>query len=230
MFFQERVIFKGSEKTPSENEFKQFLSKHDGRYVTGTVLEETSFSFQIQESYFNAGLERFSQFFRTPLVPKDAVIRERNSIKSNFESYKNNSDARLDEILSSMVQPEIPYRFFPWLLNLKPVQDNIDDDELYVQVHEFQRRHYSAHRMNLCLQARLSLDELQELAVKHFSIIPNNQLPPVEFSAYSHENLCVEKFYNKTYFIKTALYGPELNIFWCLPPVIKVFNLIDLKL
>lgn len=68
----------------------------------------------------------------------------------------------------------------------------------------------------------MTLDELQELAVKHFSDIPNNQLPPNDFSALTHENILVDKFYDKVFFVKSQLDNTVLNLFWSLPSSLRV--------
>lgn len=68
----------------------------------------------------------------------------------------------------------------------------------------------------------MSLDELQELAVKHFSDIPNNQLLPIDFSAYTHENAYTERFYKNAFFVKPIENEIFIDITWCLPPLMEV--------
>jgi len=63
-------------------------------------------------------------------------------------------------LLASLALPGHPGGIFTWG-NLETLKDNIDDNTLYEKVHEFRLRHYSAHRMYLCIQARLPLDTLE---------------------------------------------------------------------
>jgi nardilysin len=63
-------------------------------------------------------------------------------------------------VVASFGSPEHPSSVFGWG-NLKTLKETTDDDTLYEQVHEFRRRHYSAHRMALVMQARLPLDVLE---------------------------------------------------------------------
>lgn len=218
------MIFMGSEKYPNENDFDQFISKNGGFDNGHTELDETVFYFEIQERHLDDALDRFSQFFKAPLMLKEAMTREREAVDSEFTSKKYDEDFRLEQFLSSLGQPDHPSSIFSWG-NLKTLKDNIDDDALYAAAHEFRKRHYSAHRMHLCLQARMTLDELQALAIKHFIDVPNNQLPPDDFSAYSHENAFTDRFYKKAYFMKPVQDTTTINIAWCLPSVFKVlFN------
>lgn len=65
-----------------------------------------------------------------------------------------------------MGNAEHPCSNFTWG-NLKTLQEDIDDQELYMRVHEFHKRYYSAHRMHVCVQARLPIETLQVTTI-HF--------------------------------------------------------------
>lgn len=60
-------------------------------------------------------------------------------------------DMRKEQLLCSLAKPFSPVNSFGWG-NLKTLRDNISDDQLYNGVHEFRKRHYSAHRMTLAIQ------------------------------------------------------------------------------
>lgn len=215
------MIFMGSQKYPTENEFDQYISKNGGYDNAHTDLDETVFYFEIQEQYLDGALDRFSQFFKGPLMLKEAMTREREAVDSEFTSKKHREDFRREQLLVSLGQPNHPSSIFSWG-NLKTLKEDINDEDLYKKVHEFRKRHYSAHRMYLCIQARMSLDELQELAIKHFADVRNNQLPPDDFSNFTHENAFCEKFYKKTFFVKSIRDQSTINIAWCLPPILRV--------
>lgn len=154
------MIFMGSEKYPSENEFDQYMQKSGGFDNADTDLEETSFYFETREEFLDGALDRFSNLFKAPLMLKEAMTREREAVESEFTSKKNEEYTRREQLLSSIGQLTHPSSIFAWG-NLKTLKDNIADDELYEKVHEFRKRHYSAHRMYLCLQSYLPLDDLQ---------------------------------------------------------------------
>lgn len=150
----------GSEKYPSENEFDQFMQKSGGFDNADTDFDETSFYFDTREEFLDEALDRFSQFFKAPLMLKEAMTREREAVESEFASKKNGEDVRRGQLLSSIGQTAHPSSIFAWG-NLETLKENIDDEALYKKVHEFRKRHYSAHRMYVCLQSNKSLDDLQ---------------------------------------------------------------------
>lgn len=154
------MIFMGSEKFPSENEFDQYIKKSGGYDNADTDYDETSFYFEVQEPYLDGALDRFSQFFKGPLMLKEAMTREREAVESEFSSKMNGEDIRRDQLLAAMGNDTHPVSIFAWG-NLITLKDNIDDEDLHKRVHAFWKRHYSAHRMYLCIQARLPLDHLQ---------------------------------------------------------------------
>lgn len=154
------MIFMGSEKYPNENEFDQYMQKAGGFDNADTDFDETSFYFETREEYLEGALDRFSQFFKAPLMLKEAMTRERQAVESEFLSKKNAETNRRGQLLSLLGQTTHPSSIFAWG-NLKTLKDDIEDEKLYQKVHAFRKRHYSAHRMYVCLQSRLPLDDLQ---------------------------------------------------------------------
>jgi nardilysin len=68
---------------------------------------------------------------------------------------------RCRQFILSLAKNDVPVNTFAWG-NLITLRDNISEDELYDGVHEFRKRHYSANRMTLSIQARLPMDVLQK--------------------------------------------------------------------
>jgi nardilysin len=162
--FLEHMIFMGSSKYPSENEYDSYIKKCGGSDNAETNYEETSFYFEIAEKYLDGAMDRFSQLFTEPLMLKDTMSREREAVDSEFQSTINSEGARQNQLMVSFGHTAHPCTVFAWG-NLKTLKDNIDDEALYQRVHDFRKRHYSAHRMTLCVQARLPLDVLEVTAI-----------------------------------------------------------------
>uniref|UniRef100_A0A182UQK8 Peptidase M16 N-terminal domain-containing protein n=1 Tax=Anopheles merus TaxID=30066 RepID=A0A182UQK8_ANOME len=179
--FLEHMIFMGSKKYPRENEYDSFISKCGGFDNAVTDLEETTFYFEIDEAHLDGALDRFASLFTEPLMLRDSVCRERDAVESEFQTNKNRFTPAREQLIASLGNDDHPISLFSWG-NLKTLKNNISDDELYKELHKFQRQHYSAHRMHFAVQARMSLDELESLTVKYFSSIPSNQLPANNFS------------------------------------------------
>lgn len=90
---------------------------------------------------------------------------------------------RREQIIGSLAPSGHPAAKFFWG-NLTSLGSNFDDSTLNQRLHEFRERHYSAHRMTVAVQARLPLDTIEEYVRESFSDIPNNNLPPEDFSSY----------------------------------------------
>lgn len=150
----------GSEKYPNENEFREFLQKSAGDSNASTDYNDTTFHFQVREQFLNATMERFSNLLKSPLLRKESMIREREAVDSEFSSAKIYDLARRRQLLAFLSQTGHPYKKFG-CGNLKSLKDDVDDDVLHKEVNDFKARHYSAHRMYVCVQSQQSLDDIQ---------------------------------------------------------------------
>ena len=221
LYFSEHLTFLGSEKYPNENGFLKFLQNSGGSSNADTHFEKTKFYFCVHEQFLNEGLDRFSNLFKAPLLQKESMMREREAIDSEYSAQKNDGDSRRQQVLASLSQQTHPFRKFN-CGNLKTLKENIHDDILYDKIHDFKTRHYSAHRMYVCVQSKQSLDSLQEMIVHHFSDMPNNHLPGDDFSAFNHQNSFEPKFYEKVYFIKPIPNTFRIDLSWCMEPSASV--------
>uniref|UniRef100_A0A182QVQ5 Nardilysin n=1 Tax=Anopheles farauti TaxID=69004 RepID=A0A182QVQ5_9DIPT len=222
--FLEHMIFMGSKKYPQENEYDSYISKCGGFDNAVTDLEETTFYFEIDEAHLDGALDRFASLFTEPLMLRDSVCRERDAVESEFQTNKNRFSSAREQLMASLGRDDHPISLFSWG-NLKTLKNNITDDELYTELHKFQRRHYSAHRMHLAVQARMTLDELEALTVKYFSAIPCNGLPPENLSSFYNEtNAFRDEFYKKLYVVKPISDVCQLDITWSLPPCVKEYH------
>ncbi|XP_062565638.1 nardilysin isoform X2 [Armigeres subalbatus] len=221
--FLEHMIFMGSKKYPTENEYDAYISKCGGFDNAITDLEETTFYFEIDEEYLSGALDRFSSLFTSPLIKRDSICRERDAVESEFQTNINSFSSMREQLLGSLGREDHPSSLFSWG-NLRTLKDNVTDDELHAILHQFQKRHYSAHRMHFAVQARMSLDELEQLTVKYFTGIPNNNLPGDDFSSYNEGNAFKSDFFSKVYYVKPKSNICRLDVTWCLPPSIDDYE------
>ncbi|XP_052752043.1 nardilysin-like [Galleria mellonella] len=222
--FVEHMVFMGSEKYPKENEFDAFIKKKGGSDNAFTGSEETTFYFEIQEKYLPQAMDMFSQFFVSPLMMKEAMQREREAIESEFSLAFPSDSNRKDQLLSSLFPEGHPMRTFTWG-NLRSLRDNINDDEkLYQAAHEFRRRHYSAHRMTVAVQARMELSALEQYVVNTFGRIPNNKLPSDDFTPYAFQLDKITPEFKSMYFIKPVSDVTEVHLTWCMRSLISEYE------
>ncbi|XP_033871812.1 nardilysin-like isoform X1 [Acipenser ruthenus] len=215
--FLEHMVFMGSEKYPAENGFDAFLKKHGGSDNASTDCERTVFQFDVQRKHFREALDRWAQFFISPLMIKDAIGREVEAVDSEYQLARPSDSHRKEMLFGSLAKPGHPMGKFCWgnaqTLKHEPKEKNIDT---YVRLREFWEQHYSAHYMTLAVQSKESLDTLEEWVREIFSKIPNNSLPKPNFSHL------VDPFdtpaFNKLYRVVPVRKIHALTITWALLP------------
>ncbi|CAH1155362.1 unnamed protein product [Phaedon cochleariae] len=215
--FLEHMVFMGSEKFPAENDFDSFIKKGGGSDNASTDSETTCFYFECLEKHLHEALDKFAQFFIAPLMKKGAMTREREAIESEFQMALPSDWSRKEQLLCSFSKKDSPVNSFAWG-NLITLKENIDDDKLYEGVHEFRKRHYSAHRMTLAIQARLPTETLQKYVVECFSKVPNNELPANDFTVFSNGLFETPEF-NRLYYMKPTKDSCQVDLTWSLPPL-----------
>ncbi|KAK9890849.1 hypothetical protein WA026_012195 [Henosepilachna vigintioctopunctata] len=220
--FLEHMVFMGSSKYPGENDFDSFIKKRGGSDNASTDCETTVFYFECLEKHLFRALDKFAQFFISPLMKKTAMTREREAIESEFQIASPKDSYRKEQLLCSLANPECPVNSFSWG-NLITLRDNVTDDKLYADVHDFRKRHYSAHRMTVAIQARLPMEELQNFILECFSNVPNNALPSDDFKKYENNVFNTPQF-SRIYYIKPQKDICQLDLTWCLPSLLNKYK------
>ena len=75
---------------------------------------------------------------------------------------------RVQQIFGTFAAEGHPMGKFTWG-NESTLNTGIPDEALHTKLHELRLKYYSGHHMTLAVQARLSLDDLQELVCNIFS-------------------------------------------------------------
>ncbi|ANB12559.1 Ste23p [Sugiyamaella lignohabitans] len=176
--FCEHLLFMGTEKYPSENEYSQYLSEHSGSSNAYTSSEETNYFFEVAHDYLEGALDRFAQFFICPLFSPDCKDREIRAVDSENKKNLQSDSWRLHQLDRSLSNPHHVYNKFSTgnltTLNDEPLARNVNvRDELL----KFHQQLYSANLMKLVIVGRESLDTLEEWVVSKFSAIRNIDIP-----------------------------------------------------
>ncbi|XP_065204245.1 nardilysin-like [Planococcus citri] len=220
--FLEHMLFMGSEKYPKENEFCDFLQKHGGSTNAWTADEYTTYYFSCNIRYLFETLDIFSQFFISPLMMRDSIVREREAVDSEFNMYTSSDYARVDQLGRSFASNENPGSKF-MCGNLKTLKDNVSEDELYESLRSFYQRCYSANLMTVSIIAKLPIDTLEKYVVECFSSIPNGQIPVPKFDTISKPLFVRDKFH-RMYYVTTIQNKTELQLMWQMPPIKALYR------
>ena len=181
--FCEHLLFMGTEKYPKENEYSNYLSKHSGHSNAYTAAEHTNYYFQVGSDYLEGALDRFAQFFISPLFSKTCQDREINAVDSENKKNLQNDNWRLFQLDKATSNPSHPYNGFSTgnfeTLHVDPLSRGLDVREILI---EFYTQHYSANLMNLVILGKEDLDTLSEWAIEKFSDIPNKDYPGANYN------------------------------------------------
>ena len=74
--FLEPMLFLGTEKYPSENEYSVFLNNHGGYSNAYTAGENTVYYFDIVNDHFEKALDIFSAFLCVPYSQKKQLAEK----------------------------------------------------------------------------------------------------------------------------------------------------------
>ncbi len=175
--FLEHMLFLGTEKYPEPGEYQSFISKHGGSHNAFTSYEDTNYFFEVDSEYLQPTLDRFAQFFISPLFSEEYVKREKNAVHSEYQSKLRDDGRRQFDILKQVLNQAHPYSKFSTgsLETLKDKEISARDAML-----AFYQQHYSANRMSLVILGTESLDELEQLARTQFSAVENRQVATTE--------------------------------------------------
>ncbi|KAH8323085.1 hypothetical protein KR074_001857, partial [Drosophila pseudoananassae] len=221
--FLEHMIFMGSEKYPEENIFDAHIKKCGGFSNANTDCEDTLFYFEVAEKHLDSSLDYFTALMKSPLMKQEAMQRERMSVDSEFQQIAQDDETRRDQLLASLATQGFPHGTFAWG-NMKSLKDNINDDDLHKVLHEARKEHYGGNRMYAVLQARLPIDELESLVVRHFSDIPQNNNAAPDLSVFNYRNAFRPEFHEQVFFVKPVENECKLELTWVLPSVHKYYR------
>ncbi len=169
--FLEHMLFIGTQKYPEPDGYFKFIQAHGGNANAYTTSEHTNYFFDIQPEYFHEGLDRFAQFFVSPLFEKTYADREKNAVNSEYQLQLKEDSWRGFAVLKAVVNPNHPLAKFN-IGSLETLSGDVQDALI-----KFFEEHYSANQMGLVVLSNEPLDEMQPWVVETFSGIKNNHLP-----------------------------------------------------
>ena len=82
--FLEHMIFMGSKKYKSPNEYMEFITQNGGSTNAFTAAEQTTYLFSINSKKFSPALDRLSSALMNPLFDGSMVEKEINAVNSEW--------------------------------------------------------------------------------------------------------------------------------------------------
>eukprot|EP00252_Welwitschia_mirabilis_P027613 TRINITY_DN9512_c0_g2_i7.p1 TRINITY_DN9512_c0_g2~~TRINITY_DN9512_c0_g2_i7.p1 ORF type:complete len:1006 (+),score=221.01 TRINITY_DN9512_c0_g2_i7:195-3212(+) len=174
--FLEHMLFYASEKYPLEDSYMKYLTEHGGKSNAFTGSEHTNFHFDVNADYFEEALDRFAQFFISPLMSANATSREINAVDSENKKNVLVDGWRLNQLQKHLSSVDHPYHKFSTgnleTLDVRPRERGLDVRQ---ELLKFYSDHYSANLMHLVVYGKESIDKLKMMVDSRFSAIKNTQ-------------------------------------------------------
>ena len=112
--FCEHMLFFSNEKYPEENGWESYLAAHGGSSNASTDAEHTVYQFDVHPKFLDDALDRFAQFFISPLFSADATEREILAVDSEFNISLQNDAHRSREVFNQTCRRGHPAAKFGW--------------------------------------------------------------------------------------------------------------------
>ena len=172
----EHMLFLGTEPFPEADAYQGYISRHGGTHNAFVSTLDTNYFFDIDPEFLEGALDRFSQFFVSPLFNADQLESERNIVHSEYMARIRDDARRENDVLNQLLNPENPTTGFS-VGSRETLADRPEGEpSLRERVIDFYQRHYDANVMHLTLVAPQSLDELESLVAERFAVIADRGL------------------------------------------------------
>lgn len=172
--FCEHMLFLGTKKYPQENEYNEYLAKNGGGSNAYTAESVTNYFFSVKPEALEGALDRFAQFFISPLFTESATERELQAVDSEHSKNLQQDGWRQSQLLRAAVDPKHPLHHFmtgnSQTLRDIPLQEGIDVRSALL---DFHAKYYSANLMQLVVVGSESPQDLLTMAQSIFSPIVN---------------------------------------------------------
>ena len=206
--FLEHMLFLGTKKYPEESSYDSFIKDHGGQDNAFTADLNTVYLFEIDHQAFAEALDRFSQFFKEPLLSPSGVAREMHAIAQEYAENIEDDEVRQSFVEKALANPNHPDHNF----NIGNASTLSGVSTEYLR--KWFQDHYSANLMKLVVYSSLPLNTLKQLVVEDFHDIPNHNKEPF----YSPVPTFSKEYDKKIAYIEPLNDIHTLTLSWELPP------------
>ncbi len=172
--YLEHMLFLGSERYPTINEYSKFMSQHGGYTNAYTAQDRTVYGFEVNDAVLGEALDRLGDVMRAPLLDPKYADKERHTVNAEHKTYFDNDMRKLYALQRYTLNPQHPMARFS-TGDLSTLADK-PGSKLHNELQRFFERHYSANLMKVALTSPRSIAELQQIAALYLSQIPNREV------------------------------------------------------
>lgn len=210
--FCEHMSFMGSEKYPDTDAYGHWIGNHGGGTNAYTGNENTNYYFGVQPDALASTLDRFAQFFISPLFANENVYKEMHAVNSENENDRNKDGWRVEQVLSHTANPAHPASRAT--IGSITTLNRTDARDRLVAFHS---KYYVASAMKLVVMGREPLDDLESLVKEGFAPVPEGERPAHDWMA-STALPYPENSTGTLVKVQTQVSTQEIAIHWYLGP------------
>ncbi len=178
--YLEHMLFLGTEDYPDTKGYSAFMTANGGAQNAYTWLDITNYMFSVNNDAVDKALDRFSDFFKAPMLYPEYTDKEKNAVNAEWSMRREMDFFGQFKLARNLLGDHPANRFL--IGNLESLGDK-EGSQLHAETVAFYERYYSANIMKVALIGNKSLAELEELARKHFSEIENQEIADPEVTA-----------------------------------------------
>lgn len=171
--YLEHMLFLGSKRYPTINEYSKFMSQNGGYTNAYTAQDSTVYGFEVNDDAFDEALDRLADVMSQPLLDEKYAEKERHTVNAEHKTYFDNDMRKLYALMRYTLNPEHPMARFSTgdLTTLVDKPGSKLQDELKL----FFDTYYSANLMKVALTSPRSITEMQQLASLYLTQIVNKK-------------------------------------------------------
>ncbi|CAL8108860.1 unnamed protein product [Orchesella dallaii] len=214
--FTEHMVHYGSRKFPQEDSYINFALNHAYGFNAFTENHTTTYYGIMPDDKLAKGIDMMSSMMDDPSFVEDMTIREINSVDAEFQLKRHFDVLRRWFLFQTALKTDHPLNKFGFgneetLLKSKEL--------IHKRLRELHDKYYKAGAMTVGVESStLSLDEQEDLVIKHFGNIPKGTrktlkdtvIPPAEKSVAG-------SFYNWFYVLQGLSSFSDLWVAWPIP-------------
>lgn len=178
--YLEHMLFLGTEDYPDTKGYSAFMTANGGSQNAYTWLDITNYMFSVNNDAVDEALDRFSDFFKAPMLYPEYTDKEKNAVNAEWSMRREMDFFGQFKLARNLLGDHPANRFL--IGNLESLGDK-EGSQLHAETVAFYERYYSANIMKVALLGNQSLDELEALARQHFSEIENQAIAEPEVAA-----------------------------------------------
>ena len=200
--FLEHLLFMGSEKFPSQNDYHSYVSECGGTDNAFTGDKLTCYYLEIESKFLEKGVEMLSWFFRKPLLDMKHIESELEIINSEHDKNLLSDMWIIDDVFKKLLK-DGKYTKFGTGNNesLKGITKEI--------IMDFYNKYYVTDNMFVCIIDSKPLDTMKEEYLKYFDEIEKRESINKNISNeklnLEEDNLLVFKSISKYNFVNLNL-------------------------